>query len=206
MNSELSQPPALAIWLLRNLCARNNREALTGDLLERFGEGQSGWWFWRQVLIAIMAGAITELRDHWPQIAFSISGNTLLWFWWGKTMRSPAIEGLWVRGIALPWPLSSAYDFGFQAVFAALMVQPLLIALLLLNRAFSWLSIFRTLLVSIALFAVLQPLLWATITPKPMTRVYAGAAMRGIALLISAWVGCGFPVNRIHNDGTRNLG
>jgi hypothetical protein len=57
MNSERSQPPALASWLLRRLCSTKDREALTGDLYERFGEGQSERWFWRQVVIAILVGA-----------------------------------------------------------------------------------------------------------------------------------------------------
>jgi hypothetical protein len=58
MNNERSQPPALASWLLRRLCSTKDKEALTGDLYERFGEGQSEGWFWRQVVIAILIGAV----------------------------------------------------------------------------------------------------------------------------------------------------
>jgi hypothetical protein len=58
MNSERSQPPTLASWLLRHLCSTKDHEALTGDLYERFGEGQSERWFWRQVLIAILVAAV----------------------------------------------------------------------------------------------------------------------------------------------------
>ena len=57
MSSERSQPPALASWLLRHLCSTKDREALTGDIYERFGEGESEHWFWRQVVIAILVGA-----------------------------------------------------------------------------------------------------------------------------------------------------
>jgi len=57
MNSERLQPPALASWLLLHLCSTKDREALTGDLYESFGEGQSERWFWRQVVVAILVGA-----------------------------------------------------------------------------------------------------------------------------------------------------
>ena len=39
MNNERPQPPALATWLLRRLCSKQNEEVLTGDLIERFGDG-----------------------------------------------------------------------------------------------------------------------------------------------------------------------
>ena len=42
MKTEQSHPPALAIWFLRHICPKRNREAITGDLLERFREGRSG--------------------------------------------------------------------------------------------------------------------------------------------------------------------
>jgi hypothetical protein len=56
MNSGRSDPPKSALWLLRRLCPKRNREAITGDLLERFGERRSTGWFWRQVLVAILVG------------------------------------------------------------------------------------------------------------------------------------------------------
>ncbi len=71
MNSKGSQPPTLAVWLLRHLCPKGNDDALTGDLFERFGERQSDGWFWRQVLIAILVGVSKELRVHWPQICWN---------------------------------------------------------------------------------------------------------------------------------------
>jgi len=41
------EPPALAIWLLERLGSGSTREAVTGDLVEQFTAGRSGWWFWR---------------------------------------------------------------------------------------------------------------------------------------------------------------
>jgi len=64
MKDKHSQPPpALATWLL-HLCNKN-QDALVGDLFERFDEGQSAGWFWRQVLIAISFGVSSELRTRW---------------------------------------------------------------------------------------------------------------------------------------------
>ena len=68
MKTEQSHPPALAIWFLRRICPKRNREAITGDLLERFREGRSDGWFWRQVLGAILVGASSQLRLHWTEI------------------------------------------------------------------------------------------------------------------------------------------
>src|SRR5580765_5342802 len=56
MNSERSDPPTVGIWLLRHLYRGSAEEALTGDLIERFRDGQTRGWFFRQVLIAIAVG------------------------------------------------------------------------------------------------------------------------------------------------------
>jgi len=59
MNTERSHPPALAVWFLRRLCPKRNREAITGDLFERFREGAptagSGVKFWLQSWLALQA-------------------------------------------------------------------------------------------------------------------------------------------------------
>ena len=75
MSKERSQPPTLAVFLLRHLCPKDNQEALIGDLLESFREGRSDGWFWRQVLIALLAGVSKGLRLHWPQICFAVVGT-----------------------------------------------------------------------------------------------------------------------------------
>lgn len=79
MNSERSQPPALASWLLRHLCSTKDREFLTGDLYERFGEGQSERWFWRQVVIAILVGAVRGFSFRFFLILLMAS-NALVFF------------------------------------------------------------------------------------------------------------------------------
>jgi hypothetical protein len=196
MNREGSQPPAMATWLLQQLCPKENQEELTGDLFERFSEGRSDAWFWRQVLIAIAIGLSKRFRAHWAHVAFSIAATTLLWYSWREIIRSPAIERLWAWGISLPWPLSSVYDFSFKAALAAAMVQPILAAFLLLDRAFSWVGMLKSFLVSFPLLAAIQaaPFFVGPLhLPAPITLFLFRALIPGIALLISAWVGCRLP-------------
>lgn len=47
-----SEPPRLAVVLLHWFLGDN--EPLTGDLIEGFAARQSRFWFWRQVLLAIV--------------------------------------------------------------------------------------------------------------------------------------------------------
>lgn len=151
MKSERIQPPPLATWLIRHLGHEDTRDVPTGDLFERFSEGESGRWFWRQVLVAITLAALKGLRADRLRICFSASGAVLLLLISDKIMRLPAIERLWVLGIGLPWPISSAYDFGFRRVVAALIVQPLLAAALLIDHAFSWSRILKAFGISFGL-------------------------------------------------------
>jgi hypothetical protein len=59
-----SNPPRSAIWLLRHACPGSDNQALTGDLIEKFREGRSHGWFWKQVLIAIAVGILGEVQQH----------------------------------------------------------------------------------------------------------------------------------------------
>jgi hypothetical protein len=196
MRQERTPPPALATWLLRHLCHRDTRDALTGDLFERFSEGESDRLFWHQVMVAITRGTLRGLLAHWPEICFSASGAAMLVLLSGKAMRLPAIEKLWVLGLGLPWPMSSAYDFGFRGAVAALIVQPLLAVLLLIANAFSWSRLFRTFVVSFGLLAatLLAGVLFG-LPPTPMNRCFAAFTLFA-ALLISAWAGCRMGVFR----------
>ena len=184
------QPPPMATWLVRHLGPKNTRDALTGDLLERFSEGESDRWFWRQVLVAIALGALRGLPAQWPRICFSASGAAFLLLLSGKTMRLPAIERLWILGIGLPWPISSAYDFGFRGFVAALIVQPFFAAALVIDNAFSWSGIFGTFAISFVLLVAtsLSGTLFAF--PRTPTGMCFAAFTLFAALFISAWAGC----------------
>jgi hypothetical protein len=54
-------PPPIPTWLLRRFVWN---DALIGDLAEEFKRGRSGRWYRRQVLLAIVAGAMKEIGAH----------------------------------------------------------------------------------------------------------------------------------------------
>lgn len=59
-----TKPPALATWLLEHTRFANTDGAIAGDLLEEFHRRGSAAWYWRQVLVAIVAGCASEVRHH----------------------------------------------------------------------------------------------------------------------------------------------
>jgi len=193
MNGERSRPPALAAWLLRHMCRNEVHASLVGDLLERFDEGESDGWFWRQVLTIVLIRASNGLRAHWPQILFSIAGGVILLFWGWRLLIGVLGETLIARirdwGLGLRSPMSVLYDLVIRSLFAAMTVQPILAVLLVLDRAFRWRSLLRTLLISVPLIAANVAAFewWAS---PGMASVVLFLALILCTLLVSAWVGC----------------
>jgi hypothetical protein len=190
--SNPSHPPALALWLLRRLCRRRNRDFLTGDLLERFGEGESRVWFWRQVMMAILIGVWRESIAHWPQIAFAAIGSILIWFWGGRSVQFILDNPMIARTLA--WsvrrqPIFVIYDIVLRSFLAGLLLQPLLAVLLLLNGALRWRSLLRTTLISVPLFTLLSLAFWVGYSGGPASTVFF-IALTMSALLGAAWIGC----------------
>jgi hypothetical protein len=60
----LDRPPAIATWLLRHLGCSPNTSAIIGDLAERYPNGRSRAWYWRQTFLTILVGFATELCAH----------------------------------------------------------------------------------------------------------------------------------------------
>ena len=54
----------LATWLLQRWGSGPQRESLVGDLIERYQQGRSPVWYWRQVLRAIIVGMLYEMGEH----------------------------------------------------------------------------------------------------------------------------------------------
>ena len=57
-------PPIFATWLLQHLGCSPDNDAVLGDLAERYQEGMTASWYWKQSLIAIAVSVLTELRGH----------------------------------------------------------------------------------------------------------------------------------------------
>jgi hypothetical protein len=59
-----TQPPRTAGWLLRHFGSSPNNESVIGDLDERYRQGRSYLWYWRQALLAIVMSFFNEVGTH----------------------------------------------------------------------------------------------------------------------------------------------
>jgi hypothetical protein len=155
MNTEQPHPPALAVWFLRRLCPKRHREVITGDLLERFREGHSDGWFWRQVLVAILVGASSGLRLHWTEIGLAVAGTALTWCIPWRAIFP--IEGMITSmnwGARLQWLV-------LIEIVTALMVLPLFVVLFRVRRTFGWVNLLRVFFTCAMLFTAGDlPTIW----------------------------------------------
>ena len=83
-----NRPPTIAKWLLRHLATSRNIEAIIGDLDERYGQGRSPVWYWRQVAVAIVVSTFKDIRNH-KQLTLRalVVGWFVFWFLWGRLMQ-----------------------------------------------------------------------------------------------------------------------
>src|SRR5689334_12041445 len=58
------QPPTIARWVLNHFGCSSNNSAVIGDLDERYRNGHSRAWYWRQVIIAIVVGILKETWNN----------------------------------------------------------------------------------------------------------------------------------------------
>jgi hypothetical protein len=103
-------PPRLANWILEHLTIDEQKDAVSGDLLEEFRSGRSRGWYWRQVATAVIVSMARTLRINWFVLAFSA-----LW-----VLPLPALEIYVLRAMRLgqffpqrwsyPWPYSMICD------------------------------------------------------------------------------------------------
>ena len=59
-----AEPPKAATWLLRRFGSSPKNDSIIGDLTQSYRQGRSRIWYWRQVMIAIVSGAFTEICSH----------------------------------------------------------------------------------------------------------------------------------------------
>jgi len=83
-----SQPPVIAGWLLRHFGSSPNNDAILGDLSEKYQAGQSRWWYWRQVAVAIVVSTFKDIRNYkLLTLRALIVGWHLFWFLWRRLIQ-----------------------------------------------------------------------------------------------------------------------
>jgi len=203
MTNTKSDPPARAIWFLQRACPGDS-EALTGDLIERFREGQTSGWFWRQVLIACVVGVLGEIQRHWPQFCYATVGTVMPFYLWKTVEGLPSV----LRWYALPWPWSQVVFELSRTIVLALAALPVLAAGLAISRDFRWASLLRTAMINLTVITVGKYLLDFLLAGFPgLLRPTADPHLFTILLLppptvellffssflVSAWLGCQSP-------------
>lgn len=149
MSTERSTPPALAIWFLRRLYPQRNRDAITGDLLERFREGRSRGWFWREVLIAILMGSASQGRLPSAEICFAAAGTTLIWCVpWGRIFPIDAMSTP-----SMSWSARFLW-YGILEITTAMIILPLFALLFSRWRTFAWANLIRAFFISAMLITL----------------------------------------------------
>jgi len=98
-----SEPPKPALWLLKHFGCSPNNAAIIGDLDERYRDGRSRAWYWKQACKAIAISFAQEVSGHKRRAIFAVVVGWSLLLLEGflvlSIARSLNIEGL---GIAYP--------------------------------------------------------------------------------------------------------
>jgi len=179
MNTEQSNPPALAIWVLQYLCPRTNREILIGDLLERFREGRSNRWFWRQVIVAVLVGASSRRRLFWTEICFAATGTGLIWCTpWGRVFPIAAMSNP-----SMNWMARFLWIAALE-ITTALLILPLFAVFFRFRRTLGWSTLRRAFVISAILFTAGDlPAIWWDVN-HPISRSQAA----WVVPMMIAWI------------------
>jgi len=152
MNDERFNPPRLALLLLRYACRNSYQEALIGDLIEKFREGQTRAWFWRQTLAAVILNALGQLRSYWPHISYAATAVFLRCFFSDADFLKPLPK--WLHWSSLPWPWSQlAFELSRHSLLALAALFTLSLGLII-ERAFRWDRVVWTGLISLGVLAL----------------------------------------------------
>jgi len=60
----MKRTPFFPTWLLKHLGCSSDNDAVMGDLSERYQQGKTVAWYWKQTLVAVIASAFNEVRGH----------------------------------------------------------------------------------------------------------------------------------------------
>jgi hypothetical protein len=100
------EAPAMAKWLLRCFGCSPNNEAIVGDLDERYRQGRSYLWYWRQVFLTIVASFLEEIRHHKLLTLRAIAVGCVIFVGWQRGFNLTR-ELLWYHErltVALQFP------------------------------------------------------------------------------------------------------
>jgi len=92
------QPPRIATWLLKRFGSGPNKDAVLGDLSERYLQNDSAMWYWRQAIKAIPVSFFREIQGYRIPVA-RVFGITLLAIVLIVALLSE-IDSFWKIGIA----------------------------------------------------------------------------------------------------------
>lgn len=199
MTGRESSPPGLALWLLRQMCPGQHGEALVGDLIERFREGQTRGWFWKQAFVASALSALGSLRRRWPLFCYAIAATIgMIRFSHTRALTQVPFSLHWSR---LPWPWSQlVFELSSPVIVASMGLLILAIGLVI-ARSFRWASLLRTWIINLALILIAHystdylPWLLRPVPGSPCCRVLIVPGAVQILLIVSgfliaAWLGC----------------
>jgi hypothetical protein len=125
-----SQPPKLAIWILKHSGCSPNNEAVIGDLVERYKAGKSPTWFWKQIALAIVHGFYEEAFGNKVLVL-----QTILFGWCGYIILDSFLLQLvsnWVY-----WSMFVLADGKMAGYFPPLVLLTLYRSLPLMRRLLS---------------------------------------------------------------------
>jgi hypothetical protein len=198
MNGEKPNPPTAAMWFLRHARPGGDNDALTGDLIERFREGQTRGWFWRQVLIAFAVRVRGAIWSHWPHICYAVAGTAAICFF----RDAAALRGVpfWFHWRERPWPWSQLYFELSRTALLAFVALSVLAVGLTVERSLRWESLLRTGAINLALIALghysqFLPWLYGPIPRHHHSKLLIAPPLAQVLLffstfLIAAWLGC----------------
>ena len=104
------EPPRSALWVLAFVWRGHYGDSLTGDLIEQFQQGRSRWWFWRQVVVALLIAPLRSTVRKWLAVFGLVALGAYLSF---RVLGFPdlTVEGSFPLGAAVAAVLISTRSF-----------------------------------------------------------------------------------------------
>jgi hypothetical protein len=178
LNNGRSHPPAAAVWFLRRLCPKRNREAITDDLLERFCEealqrmvlasssGSNRYWSFERIETAL-DGNLPRCSSHGPHLAYSVG----------------LIFPISAMTTSMNWPARLQWLVVIQIV-TALTVLPLFAVLFSIWMTFRWANLLGVFFTCAMLLTVGDlPIIWWSVSHPVMSGSQQGALVVALQLV-----------------------